>query len=767
MAKQLKFRVSSALKNIIGRELITDDFIAVFEVVKNSFDAYALDVEIIFKDDKIIIRDNGKGMDYDDLINKWLFVAYSAKHEGVEDEKLEIEELKDYRDKIQEKRFYAGAKGIGRFSCDRLGDVLKLITKKAIPNSQLEQLTILWKDFDEDAKKEFININVKYENPKEIDYGEFEHGTILEISKLNSYWPRSKKLELKHSLEKLINPFDIFDGKPLPKKKPFSINIHAPMELELDEIQKSERKKVNGPVNNFVFETLNLKTTQIKTEVDELGEYITTELIDRGTPIYKIKEKNRTSPKTSNIKYHLFYLNRAAKINFKKEMGVDSVSFGSVFLYRNGFRVYPFGEVGEDSLGLDRRKQQGYYRYLGTRELIGRIEITDKKDHFKETSSRDGGLIKTPTYYELEDIFKEKCLKRLERYVVDIQWKLSGDELKEDLSLLDNVDTKTKIVTIISNLVDSKDIVELDYNKNFLNIIEEKISEATPEVFTNLTKIASKTEDAALIKEINKATREYEGFRKAATRTILDEMEAKSKVEGELKETESENLFLKSISSRDFDQVVNILHHVGIYANTIDIYLNRLLKKFNAGLTLDTKELEDILGKINFENKKILSFAKFATKANYKMEEKSTKEDFVSFIKQYINKVKEEYGILGLKIFIQTNEIHFIKQFRPIEVMIIIDNLLSNSQKNYAHKIEFLFQKISPKELEITIRDNGRGLNKKISKPLKIFEKGFTTTKGSGMGLFHVTQVLQDLDGSINVNPDYERGIEFKIRISQ
>lgn len=62
----LTFKISSALKDIIGRDLITDDFIAVFELVKNSFDAYATQVDIYFVDiygnnPKIIIKDNGKG----------------------------------------------------------------------------------------------------------------------------------------------------------------------------------------------------------------------------------------------------------------------------------------------------------------------------------------------------------------------------------------------------------------------------------------------------------------------------------------------------------------------------------------------------------------------------------------------------------------------------------------------------------------------------------------------------------------------------------
>jgi DNA mismatch repair ATPase MutL len=73
--KALQFRISSELKNIIGKDLITDDFIAVFELVKNSFDAYAKKVTIRFEEDKISIQDDGKGMTLEDLKTKWLFVA--------------------------------------------------------------------------------------------------------------------------------------------------------------------------------------------------------------------------------------------------------------------------------------------------------------------------------------------------------------------------------------------------------------------------------------------------------------------------------------------------------------------------------------------------------------------------------------------------------------------------------------------------------------------------------------------------------------------
>ncbi len=63
----LHFDVSVGLKRVLGRELITDDEVAIFEMVKNSFDAGAANVHLYFDANKIIVADDGSGMSYDDL----------------------------------------------------------------------------------------------------------------------------------------------------------------------------------------------------------------------------------------------------------------------------------------------------------------------------------------------------------------------------------------------------------------------------------------------------------------------------------------------------------------------------------------------------------------------------------------------------------------------------------------------------------------------------------------------------------------------------
>lgn len=79
MKDSLQFKISSALKDLVGKDLITSDNVAIFELVKNSYDAYANHVVITFTENKITIADNGKGMSLSDLKNKWLFLGFSTK----------------------------------------------------------------------------------------------------------------------------------------------------------------------------------------------------------------------------------------------------------------------------------------------------------------------------------------------------------------------------------------------------------------------------------------------------------------------------------------------------------------------------------------------------------------------------------------------------------------------------------------------------------------------------------------------------------------
>jgi len=765
---QLSFKIKSGLKNIIGRDLITDDYVAVFELVKNSFDAYAKRVTISFQKDKITITDDGKGMDLNDINKKWLAVAYSAKKEGVEDEELEEKEFDSYRDKIQAKKFFAGAKGIGRFSCDRLGSKLTLTSKKASSNAKIEQIEVDWSDFEKDSEEEFIDIKVKHRTnpPLTKELKKLQRGTILEISNLNSIWNREKKLNLKYSLEKLINPFE---DNPL---NGFSIYIEDEGEEKNDSPKKNKRTDVNGEVKNFVFETLGLKTTQILTEIDEKGEFITTSLWDRDTLIYKVRNRNNTVPKLENIKIHLFHLNRAAKNNFTREMGIQPVNFGSIFLYKNGFRIPPYGDYGFDYFGLDSRKTQKHFDRFGSRDLIGRIEIIGANPNFKEISSRDGGLVRNEHYNSLVRFFINNTLLKLENYANNVQFTNKEDKDKEDLSALNNITAKSALLHLIADEIDDEQAELLDTDKDNLNIrTQELLQAATAKDIEALKSIAEKLGDKTFAKEAGKTEKELEKVIELQKQLAAEE-EARIKAEEEKKKLEDllalekeKNIYLRTSSRSLSEDAKGLVHNIKITTKAINSNVDTLCEKILEG-QLKEKDILKRLSVIKFNAEKALKISQLITRSNFKTQADKQYIDIVKFIKQYIGLYSDIYDGTKLKFEINESDAILERKLSVLDLSLIFDDLISNSEKAGATKVLIEIINLNKEKLSILFSDNGKGLDKKlIDNHEQIFELGITTTDGSGIGLHSVKKALKDMGATIEFvgNNELLKGATFKI----
>jgi len=781
MAEELEFRISSGLKNIIGKELITDDLIAIFELVKNSYDANAKSVKIVFqnikeenksKGSKILIIDDGDGMSRDDLEKKWLFVGYSEK----KDFEKELN-VKDFRDKIaKRKRIFAGAKGIGRFSCDRLGGILKLYTKKE-NEDVIHQLYMDWNKFEEDSKEEFQKIKVNYEKVNQTQIKNLninlQKGTVLEISLLNDSWSRDKLLKLKRHLQRLINPSQVGENQ--------DFNIY----LNSDEYQIEDEKNrhegdfevINGIVKNIVFEKLGIKTTQINCNIDENGEKIFTELIDKGEFIFSIEEKNDFSS-LKDIKIKLFYLNQEAKTTFTKLMGLEPKNFGSIFLYKNGFRIHPYGDEGDDWLGLEKRKGQGFARFLANRELMGRIEIYGSQRHLREVSSRDGGLEKTLERSELIEFFIKKVLRKLEKYVVEgIDWDSERKPERSDKLPKTPDEIKTDSLKLINELVGQVKDPEkkINFNPNLLDIFEKKQVEKIPELIKN---VESLKKFVPTQKEKDYIDLQLKSFKKA-TKTFIrsknEEVELKDKevksLEKEVKQAEKEILFLSSITGEDKKEILGLQHHIGIATSTINNHLVYLKNRIEKGKSIPNDDLVDIISKISLQTQKISSIVKFVTKANYELKTEKIEKDLVSFIKQYVENVYTQYKEIALdnkNVNIKVNlekELEFICEFKPLEIIIIIDNLINNSIKANATNIELNIAKLDVNGIELRVKDNGKGIKPEIAD--RIFNFGFTTTGGSGIGLYHVSQIVKKMKGTIEINSSIEKGSEFIIKVGK
>lgn len=860
MSKELNFKTNIQLKSIIGKDLINDDNIAILELVKNSFDADSKKVTVTFlnlkenddnivesysnKTSRLIVQDNGLGMNLDDIENKWLNIAYSEKKSN----------------KKQHNRLMAGAKGVGRFSCDRLGQYLNLYAKKK-DSSQYIKLTINWKLFEVDDKnKEIQTIPLEYKLLEEKDLldegiAPFDkgQGICLEIIKLRSKWATpildkkdkevswntEKLVEIKKYLEKLINPSQVFE-----KKDDFGIFIDAP-EFIAENDTKAEHDKFIGKIENRIFEKLDFKTTSIECKTLDEGKSIYTELKDRGEIIFWIRERNPFYPLIKNAKVTLYYLGQYSKVFFTRQTGIRSIDYGSIFLFVNGFRIPPYGEVDNDWLALNQRKTQGTNRFLGVREVIGNVEILDNDNDFQIISSREG-IVKSENFLSLmsskgNNSFIFKTFRRLERYVVEgIDWDritedledsfskiekkiLSGELLEEDLEYREDERTKKqRVYATIHSIISAKvdDVEELYINENLiLDKIDDERKRSEQEFeqlikdFDN-KKIDSDTLNRILLrkaeqnKDLEKQLKEFSKYETspATTQAILELQQYKETIERQsriiedlkyqlqklqkekesrqelinilseenkdLKETvttekaKTENLekkltqkakqisFFQATQPLDKDRIIRFHHDIGIQASTIQNWLNRISKEINKG-KLDIDSLKKILEGLTRANNKILSISRFATKAGFDELTENINTDIIAYIEQYSRNIFEEY--FSIKVNLEDNAINDFKMFfKPLDISILLDNIVSNSIKAGAKNLYITVNEIGVDKIEFRFADDGNGLSKDVIDIVDVFEKGYTTTSGSGLGLYTCLEIVKQLKGEIKINNQFK-----------
>ena len=772
MNKELAFRVSAGLKNLIGRDLISDKYIAVFELVKNSYDAGASLVKISYLvsfdgTGRIIISDNGSGMTYEDIIKKWLFVAYSEK-------KPQNRSQLSYREEI--KREVAGAKGVGRFSCDRLGASLRLMTKTK-NESLVHVVDVNWNKFELDDTKEFIEIPVEYSQADRLPSG-FDEGTTLIVNELRENWKRDDLLKLKRSLMKLISP-DANKGE-----LPFEIEMVVPSEREKDEnilveyhnsIENNLKKKinlerdiVNGRIKNDIFEKLNIKTTNIEVTVSEDGHSITSTLSDRGQYIFTVKEKNRRYGLLKNIHISVFYLNQSAKINFTRQMGgVTPKSYGSVFIYKNGFRINPYGEPGQDFFGIDQRKAQGWKRFLGTRELMGRISIKGDNEQFVETTSRAHGFIQTPAVEMLTELFIEKVLKVLEKYVVNlINW---GEPLKSKHDhIISPEEIGDEIVSQFITNINSDDILNIECNPAIINMNwEDKEPDSITASLKKLEAVAEKTQDAGLLKLTQNVQKRTNAI--LSDNVKLEEDNAAK--EKELKQIRQESevrkkqlYFLTGATNQNITNLIDGFHTVYTLTDAIRGNVNFLREELEKGKASSEETIFMIIGEIYQANEKAHKLSDLAIHGNLALKQEGVNSIY-DFIRQYID---AGLAMKGIEYALSPSEKAFNCRFSVSSISIILDNISSNSIKAGATKLNITFQEVE-KYVEIVFTDNGIGLDENIDVDM-LFEWGVSNNiskKGFGIGLYHIKQLVEEMKGTVAIDSTYRSGFRLVVKLKR
>lgn len=401
-APSLQFNPRARIIRTIGDQLISGPEAAVIELVKNAYDADASFVWIKFVSPldrdhgRIVILDDGHGMTLDDIQLKWMEPATSSKL--------------GTRRSPEKNRIMMGSKGIGRFAAAKLGGKMAL---RSVSDRTGERVEILipeidWAIFNGDTYLSDIRIDyITQETAGPL-------GTEIEIRNFSEAWTEAKVQRLHGELRRLISPLDAPD-----EDTPFRIYLDLSectrenagfSGAEVMSVVDAEAKE-GGPPAAYEVEPFPLLTAsdyEVSGSFDDAGTFTGTMEIRRGGQAAATIEnlnvplENDEHP-CGKIGVHLYISDREADA-VKQTMtraGIGGLSTAEakdvldaaagIAIYRDGFRVRPYGDPENDWLVLDSRRVQNPSLRIGRNQVAGYVTVGDQDDSgLIERSSREG-----------------------------------------------------------------------------------------------------------------------------------------------------------------------------------------------------------------------------------------------------------------------------------------------------------------------------------------------------------------------------------------
>jgi signal transduction histidine kinase len=380
--EKIQFRFHPRAFNSLGPELVTNDVVAIIELVKNSYDALAnrVDVRLVHPSKGkpyIEIQDNGAGMTRSIIEDVWCVVATPFRQDNP---------VSRYGGGT---RRVSGEKGLGRLSAARLGKRLEMLTKST--KEPCWKVSVTWSDLANAESMEACTITLEH-CPE--DQALVESGTLLRILDLSTEWVEAKMTDLKEQLSRLVSPFTKVDD--------FQIWLTLPGE------EQAEPAKITAP--DFLLHP----PYSLIGSVNEAGDI---------TCVYKAQQHNRRSqiqeslwagsskkdsdqnkkvkdiPKCGQFEFEIRAwdidsesvqeISKRFEIN-KTAIRKDIKNYRGISLYRDNILVLPKTEAGRDWLGLDLRRVSKIGTRLSTSQIVGYVAISSKDNkRIKDTSDRE------------------------------------------------------------------------------------------------------------------------------------------------------------------------------------------------------------------------------------------------------------------------------------------------------------------------------------------------------------------------------------------
>lgn len=686
----LKWRFDVSAFRLIGRDLITDRVTALFELVKNAYDANAEDVFVNFhnvgvkKDtestdrntnndnnvSKIEIIDDGYGMSLQDISEKWMVIGTSSKR----------------KNKYSPDPFHrrcVGEKGVGRFAVDKLGDNVKIVTKKEGERNWIS-VEINWGEYEaisnEKSNIYFTDIDNRYEIIPAKDIK--EHGTKLIITNVRDIWTKEDINRFSRESARIVSPFihPVFQFVIHINSEEYSINESS---LEFQNKGETDLATLSG-------------------KISFTDKYQESFLFDEGS--VSLATQRVPLKSFGGITMSLYYFDGKARKQYNAKYRYNHID--GIKIYRDGLITTPFAETQDDAdkqrdvLGIEKARWKDLFFKVSNREIIGYIDITkDGNPGIVDATNRQD-FSDTPEYQELRDFIltQLEAINSYKRYISKLNKNnnqkkfeqahqgitLFKQQIDELAIKHPSIQKDLRALITSANAIKSTLSTAINYQKKL-----DKDTELRENNFMSLLRVQSQTVDIV-----------------HAVRTSLGRIKTQAEYfEDFYPNTEDEEYFLAYAKEMNHEMVV--------LKGTID---------------------------------RILSFSQVNIKFSY--------ISIIPIVIRLLKGYKTKFVNLGIKLIVDVADkvtLFCNEQFINDIIENIIDNSIKalNSCNDKTIKISIY---IDNNTLIMLFSDNGIGIPKE--KWQWVFELYNTTTAsqgGAGVGLFVVRSRVNVLGGKVYV----------------
>lgn len=362
----------------------------------------------------IEFRDTGVGMSKKDLLDNYLVIGTPSRRRDL-----------DGRMKAGEAAVFLGEKGVGRLSAMRLGSRLDVTTASETDDSY-NLIAVDWSDF-EDLEKMIEDVIIKPKTGTKKPAG--WTGTTIRVSGLNATWSPNRIRDIAtFELARLSDPFS-------SKRRRYRIVVEFnEARIDIPRLDQDILSLAHATAKGRYEIIAGKPQLTVDLHCRDLGKQNAPE--DRHHVLQRDDLRSLTKDRTNEIplsalrtvgpfEFEFYWFNRQrlrkelTPVEARRVLPLQK-QWSGVMLFRNGYRVFPYGDDTDDWLGLDRRAlASGGYK-LNKTQFIGRATISrTANSRLIDQTSREG----------LKDCDEKTVLVEILHFIIQNQLRVFLDDV--------------------------------------------------------------------------------------------------------------------------------------------------------------------------------------------------------------------------------------------------------------------------------------------------------------------------------------------------